>query len=176
MSRPLPAGPAPPLHYDPAGGGWWTALLALAVLLALALLLRWWWRRRAGARAVPESAPPRATRSGMTALEKFLLHLSEIRRETIDSRRFRDGCHRLALALRDHLALTAPGAGAGTAPFDTLTAREIRQRLGRSAATEVLVGLADLRFGEAEPERNDFERAFRDCWRAVGGPRGKDPG
>lgn len=167
MNGGLPAGLADPLHFpDAEVSGWLPALLLLALLW---LLSRWWSRRRSPAGAAPSPAP-----APPTAGDWLIEALGELRREHLARRTYRQGCHDLAALLRSHFERL--GSDTVRLPWTRLTAREIRQQAGDLPATRFLSQLAALRFGRAEPSRDDLEGACRQAIDLVLGRRASRQG
>lgn len=141
----LPADLAEPLHILPPGEGpnpilWW--LLALLALFAFSL-----WRRWRRMTAAPAASVVPAAEVEPTELERSL---EAIRRRALDTGHYRQGCHELAAALREHHEKRKGQ------PLTRLTAREILA-LGETAVGNLFARLGDLQFGRRAPERSDFE-------------------
>jgi len=144
----LPHELAEPLRYlNPA---WvWGPLGALGIL-ALAMLA-WWILRsfRASRRAQPASHPgstgARPVRPGGLASQ-----IETLKQRFLDRKRYREGCHALAELLRVQVGRRR------RIVLATLTAREIRGRLGELSVTSLFELLAELQFRRAEPSRDDF--------------------
>lgn len=162
----LPNGLADPLHFpDAAVAGW---LPALGLLTLLWLLSRWWSRRRSPAAALPAPpvpAPPMPRNALLEALD-------QLRRQHLGAKTYRQGCHELAALVRGHLERLGAGP-LPRLPWTRLTAREIRRRAGDQPAARLLSQLAALRFGRAEPGRDDFEGAWRQATDLAAGGRSR---
>lgn len=166
-SHPLPAPPLPGdladvLHIleplgDQAWGGWkW--------LLPAAFLAFWWWRRQ---RRVPPrsrpAAPPRAPRRpspGSDLGDK----IEDLRRQVLLTRRYREGCHRLAALLRRR------GEEVESQPMTVWTQGEIGAYLGDIPLSRVMALLTELQYGRQPPLQGDFEGA---CDLAAEASRGR---
>lgn len=148
----LPAGLTDPLHVlDPDA---WSVVTLLRNLLLLALVLwlwhRWsrWRSRRHSPAPTSHRPPPPPTPQANSALAGAI---DDLRRSTLASGDYRQGCHGLARLLREH------GERTGRHPLTVLTAPEIAMALGGAPLVTVFQLLADLRFSRAEPSREDFE-------------------
>ena len=153
--NPLPAPIADPLHVLPPAS--LLALMALAglVLLLLALLvLRRLGRRSRPAAATPIPPPPVPADVPTAGIGD---RIAAIERKFTRSKRFRDGCHALAAAVKQHLA-QATGLG-----VEEMTSAEIAERLGDARVGRFMTGLSRRRYGRREPRRRDFGAACHEA-------------
>lgn len=156
----LPGPLAEPLHFpNPALARW-----PILALLAIAGL--WWLYRRSrraeeGPAVTAPVARPRPERTGLAQA------LYDLREQTLKSGNFREGCHQLASLLKSHFARTGFGSRERV-PCTRMTAREIRQAVGKTAASRLLIRLEDLRFGKAEPVQGSFQQVCRRAQKVTG--------
>lgn len=155
--RDLPADLAEPLHIlGETSEGWglppW-ALLALAAAAAI------WWRARRRGAAAPEPAPVEVpSPPAVEPPPELAARIRDLQR------RFgrgggdpREGCHRLADLLREHLRgrLTTDDRR----PVATLTAHEIADRTPDPVVARLFGMLSRFQFGRRPPRADDLERA-----------------
>ena len=129
----------------------YVAALAMMLLLGLiGLWMKWraWRRRRAPpARTSPAPAPAKAAVRVSGAGDR----IRGIRERYERSREYRQGCHELSSALREHFDTKK-------SPLAALTAGEIVLRLGETSLARLFQTLAELQFSRDEPT----SRAFRE--------------
>ena len=77
--------------------------------------------------------------------------IEELRSQTLYTRRYREGCHRLAALLRQR------GEAVESRPMTVWTQGEIAAYLGDVPLSRVMGLLAELQFGREAPQRGDFE-------------------
>lgn len=138
----LPAGLAEGLHIlKPEPSGWGPFIAGAA---ALALFAWWLYSRR---RPSPSASPPAAPGPVDGSLEHAVAAIRDRARKT---RRYRRGCHELAVCLRRALS-------SEDAALERLTAREIFHRLGEDGRTRVLTLISESRFGKRPPGAADLD-------------------
>lgn len=127
----------------------WT-LLAGALALWLLYRLARRWSNRPVAPVAPVAPPPEpAGASRVVAL------IEAIRRETLEQRSYRAGCHRLAAALKEHFGASLWSQRS----FEHLTAAEIAVRIGDGPVSRFFSMLSELQFYRPPPSRSDFDGA-----------------
>lgn len=157
-SEELPAELAEPLHLGPP---WWSeallwlVILGMLVLIVLITKLSEWWSRRARppVSAAPAPPAPDEAETVPTPPTGIVARIEDIRRRHVASTEYRRGCHRLSLVLREHLEEAPAPAGER---YTTLTAGEIRQRLGEAPWSRFFADLAQLQFGRRPPSGRDW--------------------
>lgn len=181
MSQDLPGSLAEPLHIlEPAAES--SVLPWLLALALVAALLAWWIRHRARRQA--PAAPDvvvRVSKEGRGIVGR----IRRLRQKYLHRYDRREGCHELAMVLRDHLetrvdAMVATAGRADSAawrrrpPLSVLTAREIAALLGDGSLARFLVRLAGHQFGRIEPDQRTFvelcDLAEEAVKRTPGGP------
>ena len=154
---PLPGPMAGALHFPSPPSCAWLLVWVLLVTGLLFWLGRLLWRRLRRALAarpappVPHPAPPRGTGGIFSAIAAIL-------ERNLQAESYRQGCHELSGALRQHWEESGLVRPAGP-PFTRMTAREIAGRVGERPATRLLSLLSALQFGRREPTRKDFQGA-----------------
>lgn len=145
----LPHGITGALHIDEPFPRW--TLLAAALLLWLLYRLYSRLRERLAESPAP-SAPPAPAEPDPAG---FGARVDAIRRRTLASGTYREGCHELAAELRAYCArYLEPGAS-----LLHLTAAEIARRVGDTAVARFFGLLARLQFHRRPPSRSDFDGA-----------------
>lgn len=147
-STPLPHGWTDPLHVlEPSALDDAHSWLARA-LIVLALLAAWlWWRRRARRTSPVESVVPAAW---VSTAEVSVGFVDELRRTFDGSGRYREGCHALAEALREHLSARTPW------PLISRTAGEIAGVVRDPRIVQCFEQLTRLQYRRNPPGRRDF--------------------
>ncbi len=141
----LPAGLAEPLHLLTPEPFRWGPVLAGAAALALVV----WWLYNRSQRSSPAAPAPPAAASG--AVDGPLEQVVEaIRDRARKSRRYRRGCHELAVYLRGVLSADDPA-------LERSTARELLLQLGETGRTRVLTLISESRFGKHPPGAGDLD-------------------
>lgn len=150
QAPPLPVDLEDVLHLlDPqpqdTSSTWLFGLLASLTILAF---LSWLARRRKSTAPVAQPAPRRPKAQNASVLAR---HIDELRTEILDSGRFRQGCHRLAVLLRQR------GETVEAKPMTRWTSGQIGGFLGDVPMSRVIALLTELQFGRNEPDQSDFE-------------------
>ena len=154
---PLPAPIADPLQVLPHAG--LLALMALSglVLLLLALLvLRHLLRRRPRPAEAPPPVPQPPPAVPLSAAP-IGDRIAAIERKFTRSKAFRDGCHALAAAVKQHLAQVS-GLGA-----EEMTSAEIAEHLDDARIGRFMTGLSRRRYGRRKPRKRDFGAACHEA-------------
>ncbi len=126
----------------------WTLLYGLLASLAILGLLSWLSRRKKPmAQPIrPAPRPPKVDTASVLAR-----HIDALRTEILDNGRFRQGCHRLAVLLRQR------GEAVEAKPMTRWTSGQIDGFLGDVPMSRVIHLLTDLQFGRKDPDQSDFE-------------------
>lgn len=156
---PLPGAPAGPLHFPSPPSCAWLLVWALLVAGLVVWLGRLLWRRL---RRYLDSRPPRPVRAAapQTGRRGILSAIAAILDRHQQSESYRQGCHELSGALRQHWEQSGLVKPAGPR-FSRMTAREIEDWVGDRPATRLLSLLSQLQFGRREPSRGDFQGACK---------------
>lgn len=166
---PLPGRLADPLHFPTPPSCAWLVVWLLLIAGLLVWLLRLAWRRwRARRRPAPAPRPSPPPPPGDIAAA-----IAAIRRRTLETRSYRQGCHELSGTLRAHWEARPPAAGGARPRLTRMTAAEIGRRLGDGAVSRFLTLLAQLQFGRRPPSRNDFVGACNLAREVVSAGKGR---
>ncbi len=131
---------------DERWGGWkW---LPLAAILGV-----WWWRQQRRVAPKPRPVTPIEVPKRLPLGSELADKIERLRQQVLLTRRYREGCHRLAALLRQR------GEEAESQPMTVWTQGEITAYLGDIPLSRAMALLAELQFGRRAPGRDDFEGA-----------------